>query len=151
MSATLLKSAPHTASLTVPPVARSIGRVLFAITILFLTFDTAVKLIQAPFAVEGTVKLGFGADQVFPLGVICLVCLVLYVIPRTAPFGALLWTGYFGGAIATHLRLRHPLLSETIFPIYVAVIMWAALYLRDQRVRALLRPSADSINLPSTF
>lgn len=90
------------------------GRVLFAITVLFLTFDTAVKLVQASFAVEGTVKLRFGA---------------------------LLWTGYFGGAIATHLRLRHPLLSETIFPIYVAAIMWAALYLRDERVRALLRPA----------
>ena len=62
-------------------------------------------------------------------------------MPRTAPLGAVLWTGYFGGAVATHLRLDEPLLSHTLFPIYVAAVVWGALYLRDARVRALLRPA----------
>jgi hypothetical protein len=66
------------------------------------------------------------------------VCLILYVIPRTAPLGAVLWTGYLGGAIATHLRLDNPLFSHTLFPIYVAALLWGGLYLRDARVRALV-------------
>lgn len=66
---------------------------------------------------------------------------MLYAIPRTAPLGAVLWTGYFGGAIATHLRLDNPLLSHTLFPIYVAAFVWGGLYLRDARVRALLDPA----------
>ena len=67
-------------------------------------------------------------------------CLALYLIPRTAPLGAVLWTGYLGGAIATHLRVFNPILTHTVFPIYVAVFLWGGLYLRDARVRALIAP-----------
>ena len=76
------------------------------------------------------------------IGAIGLVCLILYVIPRTAPLGAIMWTGYLGGAIATNLRLDAPLISHTCFPLYVAAIIWGALYLRgDSRVRSLIHPA----------
>ena len=117
------------------------GRILTGIVVLFLSFDVAIKLARAKPAVEGTVQLGFAPHDVLTIGLIGLVCLVLYVVPRTAPIGAVLWTGYFGGAIATHLRLDNPLLTHTLGPIYVAALMWGALYLRDPRVRALLRPA----------
>jgi hypothetical protein len=83
-------------------------------------------------------KLGFTPDQVFVIGVIAAVCLVVYLIPRVAPLGAVLWTGYFGGAIVTHLRVGDPLFSHILFPIYVSALIWGALYLRDPRVRAVL-------------
>lgn len=114
------------------------GRILTGIVVLFLSFDVGIKLAGAKVAVDGTVQLGFAPHDVLTIGLIGLVCLVLYVIPRTAPIGAVLWTGYFGGAIATHLRLGNPLLTHTLGPIYVAALMWGALYLRDPRVRALL-------------
>ena len=75
------------------------------------------------------------------LGAIELVCLTLYLIPRTAPLGAVLWTGYLGGAIATHLRIDNPLFSHILFPIYVAAFIWGGLYLRDARVRAAIGPA----------
>ncbi len=141
-SATILRSAPL---MTLPDAAtrtwtRWTGRILTGIAVLFLTFDTAIKLIGAKAAVDGTVQVGFPPHLVLTLGLIELVCLVLYLVPRTAPLGAVLWTGYFGGAIATHLRLGNPLFSHTLFPIYIAVLLWGGLYLRDERVRALLRP-----------
>jgi hypothetical protein len=75
---------------------------------------------------------------VFVIGVIAAVCLVLYLVPRTAPLGAVLWTGYFGGAIVTHFRLGQPLFTHILPPIYVAALIWGSLYLRDSRVRAVL-------------
>ena len=75
------------------------------------------------------------------LGGLQLVCLVLYLIPRTAPLGAVLWTGYLGGAVATHLRVDDPLFSHILFPVYVATLIWGGLYLRDARVREALRPA----------
>lgn len=143
MSAMLLESARHTASsgASTSTVARWTGRILTGIAVLFLTFDVAIKLVGAAPAVQGTVQLGFAPHHVLTIGLIGLVCLVLYIIPRTAPLGAVLWTGYFGGAVASQLRLDEPLFSHTLFPIYVAVLVWGGLYLRDERVRALLRPA----------
>jgi hypothetical protein len=119
--------------------ARRLGWALTGLAALFLAFDAAMKLAASPEAVAGTVALGYGAHHLPVLAAIQLACLALYLVPRTAPLGAVLWTGYFGGAIATHLRLDHALLSHTLFPIYVAALVWAGLYLRDARVRALLR------------
>ena len=119
--------------------ARRVGRVLTGLAVLFLTMDTIGKLVGSRQSVEGTVQLGFAPEHVMIIGLIELACLILYLIPRTAPLGAVLWTGYFGGAIATHLRLDNPLFTHTLFPIYVAALIWAGLYLRDARVRALLR------------
>jgi hypothetical protein len=121
--------------------ARWAGRILSGIAVLFLTFDLVMKLAATKEAVDGTVQLGWQAHHLPILAAIQLVCLVLYLIPRTAPLGAVLWTGYLGGAIATHLRLDNPLFSHILFPTYVAAMIWGGLYLRDARVRALLRPA----------
>lgn len=123
------------------PRGRVAGRILSGLAILFLTFDVAIKLVGAKEAVQGTVQLGYQPHHVPIIGAIGLVCLILYVIPHTAPLGAILWTGYLGGAIATNLRLDKPLFLYTLFPIYVAALIWSGLYLRDARVRALVRPA----------
>jgi hypothetical protein len=115
------------------------GRVLTAIPVLFLAMDATMKLLRVPAAVEGTVQLGYSPDVLVPLGVIQVLCLIAYLIPRTAPLGAILWTGYLGGAIATHVRHGDPLFSHVLFPLYVAAFLWAGLWLRDWRVRGLLK------------
>ncbi|MGH2901323.1 MAG: DoxX family protein, partial [Solirubrobacteraceae bacterium] len=93
-------------------------------------------------AVEGSTQLGYPESAIVPIGLILLACLVVYVVPRTAVLGAVLLTGYLGGAIATHVRVGNPLLSHTLFPIYVAAMVWGGLWLRDGRVRAMLAPPA---------
>ncbi|WP_433932185.1 DoxX family protein [Sorangium cellulosum] len=114
------------------------GRILSGFAVLFLGFDATGKLLQPPEFVEGTTSLGYSASVLFPLGMLQVVCLLFYVIPRTAVLGAVLWTGYLGGAIATHVRVGSPLFSHTLFPIYVAALIWGGLWLRDRRLRALL-------------
>ena len=147
MSATILDSAPRPASRPASrsdvqsPVARWAGRILTGIALLFLTFDAVIKLAGAKEAVDGTVQLGWQPHHLPIIGTIALVLLVLYAIPRTAPLGAILWTGYLGGAVATQLRVDNPLFTYILAPVYVAAILWSGLYLRDERVRALLRPS----------
>ena len=136
MSATILQSAPIASPSTT---ARWAGRVLTGIAVLFLTFDLSMKLAGVKEAVEGTAQLGWQPHHLPIIGAIELACLVLYLVPRTAPLGALLWTGYLGGAIATHLRLDNPLFTHILFPIYVAAFVWGGLYLRDARVRDLAR------------
>src|SRR5437870_7435168 len=114
------------------------GRTLSALAILFLLFDATIKLLQFPVAVEGTKKLGYPGNVVFVLGVIQLICLIVYLIPRTAVLGAILWTGYLGGAVATHVRVADPLFSHILFPTYVAALLWGGLWLREPRLRALV-------------
>ena len=149
MSATLLRSAttyarpsiaPSTSAASYRPSRRAVitGRILTAIVALLLTLDAGIKLVRAKAAVEGSAQLGFSPDQVFVIGVIAAVCLVLYLIPRTAPLGAVLWTGYFGGAILVHFRAGNPLFTHILAPIYVSALIWGSLYLRDPRVRAVL-------------
>jgi len=134
-----------TIAVTQPPVIVSssaapiwTGRTLSAIAVLFLLFDATVKLIALPIAVETTAQIGYQPSIVFPLGVLELLLLVMYLIPRLAPAGAVLWTAYLGGAVATHVRIGSPLFSHILFPTYVAALLWAGLWLRDARVRALL-------------
>ena len=105
---------------------------------LFLTFDTILKVLRLGPAVEGTASLGYPASSVHWIGLIELVCLALYLVPRTSVLGALLMTGYLGGAVATHVRISSPLLTHTLFPIYVALFLWAGLYLRETRLRDLV-------------
>jgi hypothetical protein len=112
------------------------GRVLSGLAVLFLLFDSTGKLLEVQPVIDGTRQLGYPRDIVFTLGVILLSCVVVYVIPRTSVLGALLLTGYLGGAVATHARLEHPLLSHTLFPTYVAAFVWGGLVLRDARLRA---------------
>jgi hypothetical protein len=143
MSATLAQSAPLSSSAVSAPSSRGrlVGRILSGLAIAFLTFDVAIKLVPNKMALEGTTSLGYQPHHVAIIGTLGLICLVLYVIPRTAPLGAILWTGYLGGAIATHLRLDNPLFSHILFPTYIAALLWGGLYLRDARVRGLVRPA----------
>lgn len=113
------------------------GRVLSGIAVAFLTLDAAMKIAAAAPAVTGTIALGFPVEVVRPLGVVLLVATVLYVVPRTAALGALLLTGYLGGAVAAHVRLGDPLATHVLTPVYVAAFLWAGLALRDRKVRAL--------------
>ena len=148
MSATLLRSATYyrpsisTASSTATnrPSRRAViaGRILTGIVALLLTLDAGIKLVRARAAVEGSAQLGFTPDQVFVIGIIAAVCLVVYLVPRTAPLGAVLWTGYFGGAILVHFRAGNPLFTHILPPIYVSALIWGSLYLRDPRVRVVL-------------
>lgn len=110
------------------------GLVIGAWVVLFLAFDSAVKLLRLDVAVEGTTRLGYPEHLVVIIGLVELVCLLAYVIPRTAPMGALLLTGYLGGATATQVRVENPWF---LFPVAVAVLIWGALWLRDPRVGAL--------------
>jgi hypothetical protein len=115
------------------------GRILSALAILFLLFDTIGKLLRLPPFVEGTTQLGYPASAVLGIGILELLCLVGYLIPRTAILGAVLLTGYLGGAVATHVRVGSPLFTHILFPIYVGGLIWGGLYLRDSRLRALLQ------------
>jgi hypothetical protein len=112
--------------------------VLTTLAALFLMLDTVMKLLRLAPAVEGTTALGYPVHTVVLIGAIELVCLALYLVPRTAVLGAVVMTGYLGGAVATHVRIGSPLLSHTLFPIYVAAMLWAGLYLREPRLRALV-------------
>ena len=101
---------------------------------LFLAFDAGVKVLNLDVAVDATTKLGYPAGLVAAIGMIELVCLVAYLIPRTAIVGAILLTGFLGGATATQVRVEDPWFA---FPIVVGAMVWAALYLRDSRVRII--------------
>ena len=114
------------------------GYVITALVVLFLIFDCTIKLLNLPMAIDGTVVLGYQASVVVPLGILQLICLIIYLIPQTSVLGAILITGYLGGAIATHVRLENPLFSHILFPVYVGLMIWGGLYLRNQRLRALL-------------
>ena len=114
------------------------GRILSALAALFLTFDSMMKILKLSAAVEGTTRLGYPESAVLGIGVIELICVVVYLIPRSSVLGAILLTGYLGGAIATHVRVGSPLVFYTLFPIYVAILVWGGLFLRDYRLRALL-------------
>lgn len=128
---------PANASTPASPSEKALwtGRILTGIGVLFLLFDAVNKVIQHPAAVEGTVQLGFPASTLVPIGVLQLILLAIYLFPRTSYLGAILWTGYFGGAIATHVRLENPLFTHVLSPVYAAAFLWAGLWLRDVTVR----------------
>ena len=114
------------------------GRILGALSTLFLLMDGVMKLIKPAPVVEATVRLGYPESVIQSLGVILLVCTILYIIPRTSILGAILLTGYLGGAVAANVRVGNPLFSHTLFPVYVALLVWGGLYLRDRRLRGLI-------------
>ena len=115
------------------------GRVLSGIAVLFLAMDATMKVLQLPAAIEGTQRVGYPAGVVLVLGVVQLVCLAAYLIPRTRVLGAILWTGYLGGAVATHVRVGDPLFTHILSPVYVAALLWGGLCLRDARLRAVVK------------
>jgi len=114
------------------------GRIMSALPALFLFMDAVGKLVKPAPVVEGTVQLGYLESVLLGLGIVLLACTVLYVIPRTAILGAILLTGYLGGAVATHVRVGNPLFTHVLFPVYLGVLIWGGLYLRDERLRALI-------------
>ncbi len=117
--------------------ARVASYVLSGLAVLFLLFDAVMKLIKIQPVIDATLQMGFREDSIRPIGLTLLLCVVLHLVPRTAVFGAVLITGYLGGAVATHVRLGDPLLTHALFPMYFAVFLWLGLYLRDPRVRAI--------------
>jgi hypothetical protein len=116
------------------------GRVLSGLVILFLTVDGAIKLVPIQPVIDSLRELGYPTSVSFArfLGVVTLGGTALYAWPRTSLLGAVLLTGLMGGAIATHLRLDHPLLSHTLFGVWLGLLLWAGLWLRDERLRQAL-------------
>ncbi len=113
------------------------GRIISAIAALFLLVDAVAKLFKPVPVVEGTVQLGYPESVIIGLGILLLICTVLYMIPRTSVLGAILLTGYLGGATATHVRVGGPLFA-ILFPGILGVLIWGGLFLRDERLRALI-------------
>jgi hypothetical protein len=114
------------------------GRVLSGLGAAFLLFDGAMKLVKPMPVIEATTRLGYSVGLITPLGIVLLTCVVLYLIPQTSIFGAILLTGYLGGAVATHTRVGDPLFSHILFPTYIASLLWLGLYFREERLRALV-------------
>lgn len=114
------------------------GRILSALPILFLLMDAIGKFVKPEPVVTGTIALGYNENVILPLGIVLLVCTVLYAVPQTSILGAILLTGYLGGAVATHVRIGNPLFTHLLFPVYLGILVWLGLYLRDPRVRALV-------------
>jgi hypothetical protein len=126
---------------SVPPVSKArlwTGRILSALPALFLLMDGIMKVMKPDFVVKATVELGYPEDVIFGLGIVVLICVILYIIPNTAVLGAILLTGYLGGAVASHLRHGDPLFSHVLSPVYFAILLWAGLYLREPRISALV-------------
>jgi hypothetical protein len=114
------------------------GRILSGLVVVFLIPDGIIKFIKPAPVVEAFAHLGWPLSTSVTLGIILLLCTVLYAIPRTSVLGAILLTGYLGGAVATHLRIGDPLFSHILFPTYLGILLWLGLYLRDERLRALI-------------
>jgi hypothetical protein len=117
------------------------GRIISALVVIFLLFDSTIKVLKLAAAVEGTVQVGYPVTVVQPIGIVLLACVLLYVIPRTSILGAILLTGYLGGATATMVRMSNPWF---LLPVVVGVLAWLGIFLRDERLRTLipLRTSA---------
>ena len=116
-----------------------IGTVLTGVAALVLAFDAAMKLANIAPVREAMAQVGYPTDLARILGAVLLACVALYVNTRTAPLGAVLLTGWLGGAVATHVRISDPLFSHVLAPVYMGALIWGGLYLRDDRVRALVR------------
>jgi len=113
------------------------GRIASALPALFLLFDAAMKLVKPEFVVKATTELGYSEDAIVPLGIVLLASTALYLIPRTAVLGAILLTGYLGGAVDVHVRQGDGAF-EILFPVVFGIFLWGGLWLRDERLRALV-------------
>jgi hypothetical protein len=120
------------------PRSRWLGRLLSGFVILFMVFSGGIKLAAPAPVTENFVRMQIPVELAFGLGVLELACTAVYALPATALYGAILLTGYLGGAVASHLRLHDPWLSHTLFPCYLGLLAWAGLLLRDDRARTLL-------------
>ncbi len=135
---------------TVPgsKVMRWIGRIISALAVLFLIFDGVIKVLKLQPVIDSSIQLGLPVNLAPGIGILLLVCVVVYVIPQTSVFGAILLTGYLGGAIAIQLRSGAALFS-LVFPLIIGALIWGGLYLRDSQLRALLWRRAYSAGVTS--
>ena len=117
------------------------GWVISILAILLLLADGFAKLIKPAPVVQATLQLGYPESTITTIGVLVIICAIIYAIPRSAFLGAILLTGFLGGAIATHFRINNPLFSHTLFPVYVLLFIWLGLYLRSASLRKLLLKS----------
>jgi hypothetical protein len=120
--------------------ARLLGRILSGLVIVFLLLDGAIKLVPWPVVTETLDRMGYGSSETLArsLGIITIVCTVLYSIPPTSILGAILLTGYLGGAMASHVRIGSPLFTHVLFGFYLALMVWGGLWLRDRNLRTLI-------------
>jgi hypothetical protein len=118
--------------------AARVGQVISVVIAAFLLFDAVIHVLAIEPVVESFRELGFPPGQALPIGLVELACVALYLVPRTSILGAIMLTGYLGGAVCAHFRAESPLLSTTLFPVYVGIAVWVGLYLRNPRVRALV-------------
>ena len=114
------------------------GRILSGLSAAFCLMDGTMKIFKPKFVVDATVQMGIPESAIAGIGIALLVCAVLYAIPRPSILGAILLTGYLGGAIASHVRIGSPLFSHTLFGLYLGLLLWGGLYLRDGNLRALI-------------
>jgi hypothetical protein len=119
-----------------------VGSTLSTVAVLFLLFDSSGKLLKVAPVVAGTAQLGYPESVIRTLGGILTLCVVAYAVPRSSILGAVLLTGYLGGAVATHVRVGSPLLTHVLFPVYVAAFVWGGLLLRDARLSRLFQGRA---------
>ncbi|EKS32710.1 DoxX family protein [Afipia clevelandensis] len=113
------------------------GRILSGLVVVFLLFDGAIKLIPLDVVIETSRQLGIPANLAFTLGMLTLIGALLYAYPKTSVLGAILLTGYLGGAIYVHVRAGSPLFTHTLFGVYLGILLWGGLYLRDERLRLI--------------
>lgn len=132
-----IQSDIHRATSTPSKFALWTGRIVSALPALFLLIDGIMKLFKPAVVVEATVKLGYPESAIIGIGIVLLACTTVYLISRTAVLGAILLTGYLGGAVATHVRVGDPLFS-IIFPVILGAMLWLGLYLRNERLRKLV-------------
>jgi len=111
--------------------------VMSGLVILFMLFDSIMKFVKPPEAIEGTLALGYKEEHLPIIGTLGLLSTLLYVFPRTTVLGAILLTGYFGGAVATHIRLNNPLFTHVLFTVYFGILIWGGLWLRNSKLREL--------------
>lgn len=121
-----------------PTTLTRIGQVISGLTALFLLFDAVIHVLKIQVVVDSFEKLGFPQGAAVGIGVLELICLALYVYRPTSVLGAILLTGYLGGAVSAQLRIEAPLFSTLLFPVYTGVLVWAGLYLRDDKLRTLV-------------
>jgi hypothetical protein len=115
-----------------------ISYIMSGLVILFMLMDSIMKFVKPSQVIEGTLALGFTEQHLPVIGALGLISTLLYVFPRTSVLGAILLTAYFGGAVATHLRLNNPLFSHTLFTVYFGILIWGGLWLRNTKLRELL-------------
>ena len=129
-----------TADAPVSKPARWVGRVLSGLVILFLMLDGVIKLVPWPVVTDTMDRMGYGSSETLArsLGIITIACTVLYAIPPTSVFGAILLTGYLGGAMASHVRIGSPLFTHTLFGLYLGLMVWGGLWLRDRNLQILI-------------